>query len=111
MDMALSRRGAWVLRAFFIALIAFLYLPILLLLVFSFNDSLIPSFPLSGFTLHWYGDFIHDGELRGALETSALVAALSSLGAVFLGLLASIALVRRRFRGKAVVTALLLALW
>ena len=85
-DMALSRRGAWVLRAFFIALIAFLYLPILLLLVFSFNDSLIPSFPLSGFTLHWYGVFIHDGELRGTLETSALVAALSSLGAVFLGL-------------------------
>ena len=78
MDMALSRRGAWVLRAFFIALIAFLYLPILLLLVFSFNDSLMPSFPLSGFTLHWYGDFIHDGELRGALETSAIVAALSS---------------------------------
>ena len=82
MDMALSRRGAWVLRAFFIALIAFLYLPILLLLVFSFNDSLIPSFPLSGFTLRWYGDFIHDGELRGALETAAIVAALSSLGAV-----------------------------
>ena len=108
MDMALSRRGAWVLRAFFIALIAFLYLPILLLVIFSFNDSLIPSFPLSGFTLHWYGVFIHDGELRGTLETSALVAALSSLGAVFLGLLASIALVRRRFRGKAVVTALLL---
>ena len=109
MDIALSRRGAWLLRAFFIALIAFLYLPILLLVIFSFNDSLIPSFPLSGFTLHWYGVFIHDGELRGTLETSALVAALSSLGAVFLGLLASIALVRRRFRGKAVVTALLLA--
>jgi ABC-type spermidine/putrescine transport system permease subunit II len=59
-------------------------LPILLLLIFSFNDSLIPSLPLSGFTFHRYGEFIRDGELRGTLETPALVAALSSLGAVFL---------------------------
>ena len=70
---------------------------------------MLPSFPLSGFTLHWYRAFLHDGELRGALETSAIVAALSSVGAVFLGLLASIALARRRFRGKAAVSALLLS--
>jgi spermidine/putrescine transport system permease protein len=53
--------------------------------------------------------FLHDGELRSALQTSAIVAALSSVGAVLLGLLASIALVRRRFRGKAAVSALLLS--
>jgi len=108
-DVALSRRGRWILQGFFCLLVVFLYLPLALLLVFSFNDSLLPSFPLSGFTLHWYGVFLHDGELRGALETSAIVAALSSVGAVFLGLLASIALVRRRFRGKAAVSALLLS--
>src|SRR5206468_8243049 len=68
-----------------------------------------PSFPLSGFTLHWYHDFLHNSDLRGALETSALIAALSSVGAVVLGILASIALVRRRFRGKAPVSALLLS--
>ena len=108
-DVALSRRGRWLLQGFFCLLVLFLYLPLLLLLVFSFNDSELPSFPLSGFTLHWYGVFLHDGELRGALQTSAIVAALSSVGAVFLGLLASIALVRRRFRGKAAVSALLLS--
>jgi spermidine/putrescine transport system permease protein len=108
-DVALSRRGRWLLQGFFCLLVLFLYLPLALLLVFSFNDSLLPSFPLSGFTLHWYGVFLHDGELRGALETSAIVAALSSVGAVLLGLLASIALVRRRFRGKAAVSALLLS--
>ena len=37
---------------------SFLYAPILILLVFSFNDSDVPSFPLSGFTLHWYRQFI-----------------------------------------------------
>ena len=50
----------------------FLYAPIAILLLFSFNDSVLPSFPLSGFTLTWYRQFIHDPELRGALETSAI---------------------------------------
>jgi spermidine/putrescine transport system permease protein len=109
MDLALSRIGRRLLAGFFVLLVVFLYAPILLLVVFSFNDSLLPTFPLSGFTLHWYGVFIHDGELRGALETSAIVAALSSLGAVALGLLASVALARRRFRGKAAVSALMLS--
>src|SRR5206468_5037566 len=66
-------------------------------------------FPLSGFTLHWYHQFLTNPDLRGALETSAIVAALSSVGAVVLGVLASIALVRRRFPAKAAVSALLLS--
>ena len=81
----------------------------MILLVFSFNDSELQSFPLSGFTLHWYHQFLTNPELRGALETSAIVAALSSIGAVLLGTLASIALARRRFRGKPLVSALLLS--
>ncbi len=72
----------------------------MILLIFSFNNSDVPSFPLSGFTLHWYHEFITNADLRAALETSAIIAALSSLGAVFLGMLASIALARRRFRGE-----------
>jgi len=109
MDVALSRTGAWILRAFFALVVVFLYAPIVILLIFSFNDSEIPTFPLSGFTLHWYYEFITNGDLRNALETSAEVAALSSVVAVALGILASIALVRRRFRGKAPVSALLLS--
>jgi len=108
-DVALSRTGAWVLRAFFFLVVLFLYAPIVILLIFSFNDSAVPSFPLSGFTLHWYHDFLTNSELKGALETSAIVAALSSVGAVVLGILSAIALTRRRFRGKAAVSALLLS--
>jgi spermidine/putrescine transport system permease protein len=89
--------------------VVFLYAPIVILLVFSFNNSELPAFPLSGFTLHWYHEFLTNSDLRGSLATSAIVAALSSIGAVFLGILASIALARRRFRGKALVTALLLS--
>jgi len=109
MDVALSRTGAWVLRVFFALVVLFLYAPIVILVIFSFNDSPLPSFPLSGFTFRWYHQFLVNGELRAALETSAIVAALSSVGAVLLGILASIALVRRRFRGKSPVSALLLS--
>jgi len=109
MDVALSRTGAWVLRAFFFLVVLFLYAPIVILLIFSFNDSAVPSFPLSGFTLHWYHQFLTNPDLKGALETSAIIAALSSMGAVVLGVLASIALSRRRFRGKSAVSALLLS--
>src|SRR5262249_15184304 len=104
MDVALSRSGAWVLRAFFVLVVAFLYAPIVILLIFSFNDATLPTFPLSGFTLDWYGQFLHNEELHAALKTSVEVAALSSIGAVALGTLASLALVRRRFRGKAAVS-------
>ena len=99
MDVALSKRGAWLLRAFFALIIAFLYAPIIALLVFSFNDSALPTFPLSGFTLRWYHQFLANPDLQDALRTSAVVAALSSVGAVILGLLAAIALVRHPFRG------------
>lgn len=109
MDVALSRNGRRFMRVFFALVVAFLYAPIAILLVFSFNKASVPSFPLSGFTLRWYHDFLHNGAMRGALETSAMVAAASSVIAVALGILASVALARRGFRGKGLVTALLLS--
>src|SRR5205085_11005188 len=76
---------------------------------FAFNTSAVPTFPLSGFTLNWYHEFLTNPDLRGALVTSAIVASLSSVCAVLLGVLASIVLVRRRFVGKAAASALLLS--
>lgn len=109
MDVALSQNGKRAMRVFFVLLVVFLYAPIAILLIFSFNNSDVPTFPLSGFTLHWYHQFITNADLRAALETSALVAVLSSIGAVLLGVVASLALARRRFAGKAAVSALLLS--
>ena len=109
MDVALSRNGRRLLRIFFALLVTFLYAPIAILLMFSFNDSPIPAFPLSGFTTQWYRDFANNSDLKSALVTSALVALMSSAAAVLLGVLAAIALVRRRFFAKSAVSALLLA--
>src|ERR671934_1370111 len=109
MDVALSKNGRRLLRVFFALLVVFLYAPIAILLIFSFNNSDLPTFPLSGFTLRWYHQFINNADIKAALETSAVVAALSSVGAVMLGVLASVALARRRFAGKAAASALLLS--
>ena len=92
MDVALSKNGRRALRAFFAFLVVFLYAPILILLIFSFNNSDVPSFPLSGFTLRWYHQFLTNPDLQASLRTSAVVAALSSVGAVVLGVLASVAI-------------------
>ncbi|HLX19582.1 MAG TPA: ABC transporter permease [Gaiellaceae bacterium] len=109
MDVALSKNGRRLLAGLFGLVVVFLYAPIAVLLVFSFNKSSVPSFPLSGFTLHWYHEFIDNGALRSSLETSAIIATLSSIGAVVLGTLASIALARRRFIGKSIASAFLLS--
>jgi len=108
MDVALSRNGRRVMRVFFALVIVFLYAPIAILVIFSFNKGSVPTFPLSGFTLHWYHQFLTNSDMQAALETSAIVAAVSSVIAVGLGILASIGLSRSRFRGKGLVTTLVL---
>lgn len=109
MDTTVSKRGRWVLRVFFAFFVVFLYAPLLLLVMFSFNDADVPSFPLSGFTTDAYEQFASNDQLKASVVTSIKVSAIASFVSVVLGLLAAIALVRRRFLGKAVVVALLLS--
>ena len=105
MDVANSRAALRSLRVFFVLLVAFLYLPIVILAVFSFNSGDV-TFPLEGFTTEWYHRFLTNPLLLGALRRSAIVATASSLIAVALGVLASLALLRRRFVGKSATSAL-----
>jgi spermidine/putrescine transport system permease protein len=101
-----GRRGLWV---FFGLLVAFLYAPIVILIIFSFNDREFVSFPWQGFTLRWYHEFLGNSALLGALKTSAFIATFASVATVALGIPASIALVRRRFFAKGLVSGVLLA--
>jgi spermidine/putrescine transport system permease protein len=109
MDIAVSRNGKRVLNVWFAILVLFLYAPLGLLLLFSFNDNNLPVFPLRGFTTQAYQDFAANTELRASVVTSAKVAAIASLVAVLLGLFAAIVLVRRRVVGKSAASALLLS--
>ena len=109
MDAAASSGGRRGLVLFYALLVLFLYAPIAILMIFSFNDSRLVTFPLAGFTTQWYEQLIQNDELLEALGVSLSVAAISSFLAVGLGVLASYVMVRRRFRGKAAVSGLLLS--
>ena len=77
-----------------------LYLPIAVLLLFSFNNSATLTFPLKGFTLHWYTDLLGASELLKALQNSLLLGLGSALVATLLGALAAIGITRFNFRGR-----------
>lgn len=109
MEIAASRFGKGALKGIFALLVLFLYSPLLILLLFSFNDNNLPVFPLKGFTTDAYRDFIANDELRASVLTSAKVAAVSSAIVVVLGVLAAIVLVRREFFAKPAVSVLLLS--
>jgi spermidine/putrescine transport system permease protein len=109
MDVAASPTGRRTLGAFFVLLAAFLYVPIVILMVFSFNDDRVIAFPLRGFTLEWYDEMLHNAPLLASLKVSAIVAAISGAIAVVLGVLAAYALARRRIVGRGPVVGLLLS--
>lgn len=88
---------------------AFLYAPIALLVLGSFNDSRLTT-AWSGFSLRWYRALLHDPALIEGAWLSLRIAAFSATGATILGTLAGLALARLgRFRGRAGFTALLAA--
>lgn len=88
---------------------AFVFLPVAVLVAFSFQDGRLPVPPFQGLTLDWYGKILADGALMEALFHSALVAILSSLLALFLGFLAAHALARVRLPGSALMRGVLIA--
>lgn len=83
-----------------LGVLAFLYLPIVILVMFSFNDSKVTSFPLSGFTLHWYEAFLANGQMLRALANSLWVALFATALSVVIGVTAALALDRYDFPGK-----------
>lgn len=86
-----------VLYAF--AYLAFLYVPVLVLPVFSFNDSRFIAFPLTGFTTRWYGALGADSAMLHALGNSLKVGIVTALLSTMLGLAAARAVTRYRLRG------------
>lgn len=90
----------WLLALWTIATFGFLYLPIAILVIMSFNHSRILSLPFKGFTLDWYALALHDTPLKRALWNSIQVAAAATVLATGLGLLAAFAIYRYQFFGK-----------
>jgi len=89
--------------------IAFLYLPILLLPIFSINQSAVPKFPLTGYTLKWYETLPNTPELLSAAWNSFVVGVAASIISTILGICAARARTRYRFRGQRVANSLIMA--
>ncbi|HUP55147.1 MAG TPA: hypothetical protein VM408_06550, partial [Methylomirabilota bacterium] len=99
--MPVSRYGRTLrraLRVMFGVLIVFLYLPILFMIVFSFDEGATPGLPITGFTLHWYEAMLNNRVLLRAVSNSIVVAVIVSILATIIGTMAAFVLVRARIR-------------
>ncbi|HEY0302472.1 MAG TPA: ABC transporter permease [Rhizomicrobium sp.] len=97
-----SRAGLFAYAVFYLA---FLYVPVLFLPLFSFNDSMFIAFPLSGFTTKWYAQMWADDALKQALLNSLKVGALAAIVSTILAIPAAKALTRYRVPGGASMLA------
>ncbi len=91
------RLGQGLLGGNMVLVFAFLYLPVLILIVFSFNSTRSVAV-LSGFSLEWYVRLIHNEELLAAARNSLIVALISTLIATVIGTLTALGMDRYRFR-------------
>jgi spermidine/putrescine transport system permease protein len=113
-------RAAWLRAAtgaYVIAFLAFLFLPLVVVAVFAFNDAPYPAPPWRGFTLDWFlgnsGEgrtgLFADAELLGSIYTSCIVASWVTLLSVLLGTVNAFLLERGRFPGKQALSVVMLA--
>lgn len=88
---------------------AFLYIPILSMVVFSFNESRLVTV-WAGFSTKWYFELMHNDQIIAAAKISLKIAAMNATGAVILGTLGGLALTRfRRFKGRTLMTGMITA--
>lgn len=95
--------------AYLAAIYGFIFLPVIVLVTFSFQDGRLPVPPFKGVTLKWYAEIFADDRLMAALFNSLIVALGSSIVAVVLGFLAAFALARYVLPGSALIRGLITA--
>ncbi|AZO64056.1 MAG: ABC transporter permease subunit [Mesorhizobium sp.] len=83
-----KKGGSW-LGAYVLVYLVFLYLPVSLIPLFSFNDSIQAAFPLQGFTFEWYATLFGNSALSGALANSLVIGAIAATGATLCGITVS----------------------
>jgi spermidine/putrescine transport system permease protein len=97
-----------ILTTYAVLVFAFIYLPIVVLIGYSFNRDGVGGFPPRHFTLDWYRQLFADSAIWDAVLNSLLVAAASVALSLILGLLAALALDRADFPGKSLFRRLVL---
>lgn len=107
-DIAYLDRPNRLLLVYALLYLAFLYIPVLILPLFSFNDSLYVAFPLKGFTLSWYEQMLTNEPMHAALMNSIKVGSVTAVIATILGILGAKAVTKYRIRGERPVVAVIM---
>ena len=95
------------LKLYVFLILILLFVPLVLIIIFSFNNSMLGTFPLMGFTLRWYQEAFSRRLYLLGFRYSAIVAAVSSVGAGILGTLAAYGLNRYKPRLSGMITGML----
>jgi len=101
------KKSSWFVSVATVLGFAFLYIPIISLIIFSFNESKLVTV-WSGFSTKWYGELLRDPQILGAAWISLKVAFITATLAMGLGTLAAFVLVRfRSFVGKNLLSGMI----
>lgn len=98
----------WLLYAAATLVFVFIYLPLLVVIVYSFNPESVNSFPMTGVSLRWYRVMLENASLMKALRVSVSIALGGTLVGVLLGVPGALALARHDFPGKRVLERVVL---
>ncbi|MFZ1727497.1 MAG: ABC transporter permease [Albidovulum sp.] len=102
--------SAWkLIRAYTILVYVFMFAPIAVVLLLAFNSSQFGGFPIEGFSLRWFYKLAENEAIVRAFKTSMALGLMTALVSTTIGVLASLALVRYQFRGKDLITTLLIS--
>lgn len=99
----------WSHRALCGLVLIFLMLPVLIIVPLSFNEGAFLVYPLQGFSLRWYEAFFSSSDWMRSLMNSMIVSPAATVVALFFGTLASLGLTRAEFRGKGLLTSILIS--
>jgi putative spermidine/putrescine transport system permease protein len=103
----LTRRTRIGLGVWAALVVSFLWIPLVIMVVYAFNSSNVQSWPIPGFTTHWFSVAWHDSEVRDALWLSVQAGLYATGIALVLGTMAAFALARFSFFGQSAVSFLL----
>ena len=106
--MHISHGMRWVLRIGTAFTLAFIYIPIMVIAIYAFNESRSQAWPIDGFTLEWFDKAINNPGVRDALWTSLKAATGATAIALLLGTLAAMAVSRYRFFGRETISFLII---
>jgi putative spermidine/putrescine transport system permease protein len=93
-----------ILRLFSGLVVAFLYLPLIILTIYAFNPSRLQAWPPTGFTLHWFAEAAANPSVVRAVLNSFIVATVATAIALVLGTLAALAVQRYSFFGRQTIS-------